>query len=371
MKITFRELRKRMPALIKWGGAVEIMSSPGRGKSTFIEGVYEDMSRDEPGQWGLVVENIARYTPVDLNGFMVPKFYPNEPGKHPDAQFTRPAWARTRCGRSIWDFPKGILFLDEFGQGDVDVKKGFAGLLLDKRMGPWTLPPGWVVWAASNFASDRSGVTKSLDFIINRRLEVQIQDDLESLETWLLDNGVHPLITAFAHQNPDVVFTDGVPDKQGPWMTPRTLVMASKLLGALATDQEKLVVDSGAITLVSGLVGEGAATKLMAFLKTYDLLPTYTEVLADPAKAKCPGKDRPDAAMTIAYALGAKVKVDDAAKVIAYMDRLPKEYGVVFAKVACRKPPEGDGRHIVNTKAMGEWMRANPSLVAAVSAARG
>lgn len=355
---TFNELAKRAPGLLNWGRCVELISAPGMGKSTFVHDLTRRMSTPE-NPWGFATAFLATYSPIDLPGFMIP----TKTDAGYIADYTRPAWMRTIDGKTVFDYENGILLLDEFGQADVDVKKAAADLMLHKRIGRWVLPAGWRVWAASNRTSDRSGVTKSLDFVINRRMEIHISGDVVSLENWMIDNGVHPLIVSFMVNHPTVVMADSVPKEQGPYMTPRSLVMAGEYLRAAATDQERLTVDGTAAEMVGGLVGHGATLQLMSHLKLYDVLPTYHEVVADPGAAKLP-KENPAAHMTICYALAQKVEAAHMEQAIHYVRRLPSEFALVFVKSAVRRDT-----NLLNTKPLGDWLRGNPSLVAAVSAA--
>lgn len=358
---TFNQLAKVAPQLLAWGGSVELISAPGRGKSTFASDLIERLNtgvEDVASRWGFAVAFLGTYTPVDLLGFMIPAKDPQ--GGLPRSTFTVPAWMQTRDGKLVTDYRRGILLLDEFGQSDPDVKKSAADLFLNKRIGPHVLPPGWVVWACSNRSSDRSGVTKSYDFVINRRMEVHITDDLESLLDWMAKNRVHPTIQAFCKQNPQVVFTDGVPDKQGPWATPRSVVQVSQLLTTLAGGPDRpLPMEGMATELVSGLVGPGSAGQIMAFVKLEGKLPTWEQIVSDPKGCKL--VDSPDAQMLVCYSTAAKVDENSAQPVIDYIERLPKEFGVTFAKAAVRRDP-----NLVNTKAFTSWCSRNASLMASV-----
>jgi hypothetical protein len=191
-----------------------------------------------------------------------------------------PAWFQTRDpdtdildGKLCTDYEYGINFLDEYGQGEGDVKRASAELLLNGRLGPHVMPKGWVTVAASNFASDRSGVSKSFDFVIGRRVEINLTDDIESWKDWALTHNVNPVLVAFAIQNPQVVFTKGVPDKQGPWCTPRSLVLCGKILEQMADENGDLPTDASAIEIAHGMIGAGAAAQLFAMIKLGQEMP--------------------------------------------------------------------------------------------------
>ena len=74
-------------------------------------------------------------------------------------------------------------------------------------------------------------MTKDFDFCINREGSFDVTNDVQGwTDDFAVPNGVMPLTIAFANQHPEVVFTSGVPEKQGPWCTPRSLVAADRLL---------------------------------------------------------------------------------------------------------------------------------------------
>src|SRR4029077_5314330 len=133
---------------------------------------------------------------------------------------TLPLWQVTTQGKPTWMYKRGILFLDEYGQGEADTKRCSAELLLNKRLGPWTLGgenhEGWGVIAASNRAKDRSGVTKGFDFVINRRNLYSVTPSVQAWMEWAMKNDVSHITMAFADAHPTLVFGDEVPEKQGP-----------------------------------------------------------------------------------------------------------------------------------------------------------
>jgi hypothetical protein len=354
--MNFKELSQVIPAVLDSGISMEIRSAPGRGKSEFIEQTVERMSQRDGKRWGFATCFLATMTPSDLLGYMMPQT--RQDGVMV-SQFTLPPWMQTVDGKPVTQFERGILFLDEFGQGEADVKRAAAELLLNRRLGPHALPRGWSVIAASNRSSDRSGVTKSFDFVINRRIEINITDDLAAWEDWAWERGVHPTFITFANQNSQVVFADGVPEKQGPWCTPRSLVMCSKLLGAMADEHGNIPTDAQAIELAGGLIGQGAAAQLFAMIRLGQEMPKYQDIVSDPKGCRVP--DKTDARMLVCFSLAARVTEDDVDPVVTYVERFPKEYSVTFAKAAVRRD-----RDLINTAAFGSWAVRNASLMAAV-----
>lgn len=357
----FNQLARVMPALLNSGVAIELVSPPGRGKSTFVRDTVARMTKRDGKQWGLATLFLATQTPPDLIGFVFKGSMKDKDGHDlATSEPTMPAWMITENGRPLWEYERGVLFLDEFGQGQADVKAAAAELLLNGRIGRHQLPPGWSVVAASNRTSDRSGVTKSLDFVINRRVEINITDDIESFTDWCMKNNVDPLFTTFAVQNPAVVFTDGVPEKQGPWCTPRSLVMLNGIFDEMKEKDQLAPTDSSAIEVAAGTIGLAAAQALMAHVKLGQEMPPIEEILKNPKKVKIPTK--PDVMMLVAYSLASRVTVDNVDPIVEYMNRAPKEFAVTFARQAIKR----DGA-IILTEAFDRWTAENASLMTALA----
>lgn len=362
MPITFTDLRNVIIDNLDAGISTELKSAPGRGKSEFVEALVDYLSARDGFEWGYTTLFLATYTPQDLMGYMVP-------AKQEDgsiiSKFTTPPWMITtdKAGnqRHINSFQRAIVFLDEYGQGDGDTKRVSAQLLLKGEVGPHKLGPGVGVIAASNRASDRSGVTKDFDFVINRRMELNVADSIEAWKDWALGAGVSPLVMAFADQNPTIVFSDGVPDKQGPWCTPRSLVMVDRLLQKKAARNNGVIPeDTTTVESIGGLIGQGAATSLMIFVKLEREMPKYADIVKRPMDVKVPTK--PDSQMLVCYDLAHRVKPEDADAVIKFVERMPKEFSVTFATAACKKTPM-----IVRTPAFQAWTKANSSLMASIA----
>jgi hypothetical protein len=347
--------------------STHLKSSPGRGKSEFVRDLIPYLSKRDGEEWGFTTAFLATYSPTDLMGYMVPTKITNPDGTQGLASvFTTPAWMMTAPskeyphGRHINTFKRGIVFLDEFGQADGDTKKAAAELMLNGRVGSHQLHPGIAVIAASNGKGDRSGVTKDFDFLINRQCQIEITDDLASWQDWATKHDVMPLTVAFATQNPQIVFAEGVPPEQGPWTTPRSLVMADALLQRKAARNGGVVPDKAEVVeQVRGIMGAGAA-QYFAFVKLEREMPKYEAIVKDPQGAKLPSK--PDAQMLVCYSLAHQIKPADSKPIVEYIERLPKEFAVTFATTACKRQPS-----LLAQPAFDQWARKNSALMAAIA----
>lgn len=355
---TFTQL---FPELAASGVNMELISAPGRGKSEVISSLPAMMTERTGNQWGYAELFLATQTPPDLIGCSFKGEMTYEGRKLTVTDPSMPSWFVCRDGKPVFAYEYGILHLEEYGQGQTDVKASSAELLLKGRLGKWELPRGFVVIASSNRTSDRSGVTKSLDFAINRRLEIHITDDLEALLKWMDNNNVLPITKAFTYANPQIVLSEGVPDKQGPWPTPRSVVMGDRIMQARAAANGGVVpLDGNTIELLSGVVGSAAAAQWMATARLERDMPKYEKIIADPEGVPVPSK--PDAQMLIAYHLANRVSVKDAEPVVAYIKRMPSDFSLTFIREAVRRAPK-----LLVTPAFQAWTMENSALLAAVA----
>lgn len=361
---TFTQLEEILPAVIDAGQSFELMSHPGRGKSEFIEHtLIPKLSKRDSKQWGLATAMLATYTAPDLIGYQYKGERTIGGRTITVTDPSVPLWMITHEGKALWEYERGIVFLDEYGQGEGDVKRASAELLLNGRIGPWKLPSGWVVAAASNFLSSRSGVTKSFDFIINRRAEFHIQDDLQSLLKWMVANDIPHEFAAFTEANVDIVFSKGVPEVQGPWPTPRSLVKTARVLANLRDDKGFIRTDPVAKRIAAAWLGVADGAQLMTFLQLGSEMPDFAEIVKNPMGTRVP--EKPDAQMLVVHNLAHKVEKDSAAAVIKYVERMPKDFAVSFCRTACRRNPK-----LVYAPAFDEWMDNNASLMAAITDVR-
>lgn len=342
------------------GKSVYLRSGPGRGKTTTIVDAVPAIAREIGKNLGIVIINGPNLTPGDTIGFGVPKHSTGPDGKPiSEMVFTLPFFWRTAEGKMLEEYDGGIIFVDEADKMDVDIKKVMGEMALSGRAGSHKLPQGWVVWMAGNRQGDRSGSTKELDHLINRRFEIDVTDDLQGWENWCLRNGVHHSIVAFGVSNPQIVFPDSLPEKQGPFCTPRSLVATGELLVTLAGNSGKIPTDEFAIELAAAGIGPAAAAQLFATLRLENELPAIETIIAAPKQAKLPSK--PDAQMLVCYKLAALSTKENLTPIIDYVGRLPADFAATFAKAAITRVPM-----LAPHPAMVAWAKSNANLLSII-----
>ena len=330
-------------------------SGPGRGKTTTVLCVPALISKALNKNIGMVIINGGCFTLTDATGYLVP----HEVDGVMHSEFTRPFWWRTTEGKFLEEYDGGIIFIDEEDKMGVDEKKIIGEGKLSGRLASHTLPPGWVIWSAGNRAEDRSGSTKTLDHLINRHIELDVQDDIEGWTEWCTQNSVWAPVVAFGNAHPDIVFSSKVPDKQGPWCTPRSIVRTGQLLERMVGEAE---MNGFSQELIYGGIGEAAGRQFITFIKLGYDLPSYEDIVHAPQRVKVP-KDMASQ-MLLTYQLAMRVEKKDLPAVVSFMqrDEMGKEFGVTFVKAAINRAPM-----LMADKALQDWAVGNNSLLSAIT----
>ncbi|QGM46152.1 hypothetical protein [Methylocystis heyeri] len=365
MTLTLKQIASRIPGYYKAGLSIHLEGPPGGGKTSIMETVPQLLAPHYAPEceFGIITLNGAGTSETDATGYLIPT--PGKDGAKPSSEFTEPYWMRTKDGRHMRDFSGGILFIDEADKLPLDAKKILGEAALSRRFASHTLSDGWLVWSAGNRAEDRSGATKELDHLINRRMRIRVGMDLESWVEWAHRHDMSPESIRFAEENAGMMFEGSVPKVQGPWLTPRSMELGDNYLRTIAGDGP-LPMDPVAQTEISGLIGEAAAMQFIAMVKIGIELPSIDEIVADPGSTRIPKKA--DAQMLLVYKLANYFTPERAGSVITYMKRkeFAQEFAVSFFKMACARHP----RTILLPEVVN-WTRSNAQLVTIASSFRG
>ena len=144
--------------------SVMVWGPPGIGKSETVAAVAKEFGI------GLIDLRLSQLAPTDLRGLPV---------------------ADHESKTSRWYAPEflprkgsGILFLDEFNMAPPAIQGIAQQLILDRCVGNYTLPDGWLVWAAGNRAEDGAAVFSMPSAIQNRFVHVTVTATFESYRQW-------------------------------------------------------------------------------------------------------------------------------------------------------------------------------------------
>jgi MoxR-like ATPase len=252
---------------------------------------------------------------------------------------------RISADQAEWVPPKflptggdGILFLDELTSAPQMTQAGCYQLVLDRKLGEYRLPDGWVVIAAGNPASER-GVHFSMPRPLrNRFVHLDLEPDFEDWSRWAIQAGIRPEILAFLRFKPALLYDADATSDVNAWPTPRSWEMASQALNGFARTQQKNGMAGTSeieAKLLEGAVGAGAANELVAFLRLFRKLPSIDEILLHPDGAPVP--EEPSALIAIATALGRVLTDHSIPKGMKYLNRMPTEMRVLAMRDAAAR----------------------------------
>jgi MoxR-like ATPase len=189
-------------------------------------------------------------------------------------------------GRSQWATPEflpqdgeGILFLDELNAAPAMVQASCYQLVLDRKVGEYTLPEGWAIVAAGNRDSDRAATTKMPTPLRNRFVHLEFEVDVQEWSEWAIKANVRPEVIAFIRFRPELL--SAFDRDANAFPSPRSWEFVSRILNSRADS-------SAEHELIAGGVGTGAATEFSAFLRMFRELPNIDSILLNPTQEPVP-----------------------------------------------------------------------------------
>jgi len=233
-------------------------------------------------------------------------------------------------GRAHWAIPEflprdgsGILFLDELNRAPQLVQNACFQLVLDRKLGEYTLPDGWRVVSACNRESDGGGVSRMSSALSNRFLHINVEPDLDDWCKWAITANVEPVVIAFLRFRSELLHKFDRNSRAFP--SPRSWSFVSGITAQKPTTDIELA-------LVAGSVGHAAAIDYMAFLKLYRSLPSIDAILLNPTGSPVPSEA--STLYAVSSALARRVQPGNLGRVLQYLDRLPEEFNVMAIRDA-------------------------------------
>jgi hypothetical protein len=303
-------LYEALLALISERVPVHLWGACGVGKSQIVAKVAAELKYD------FLDIRAVQLDPVDLRGL---------PRISADATEWVPPKFLPTAG-------KGILFLDELTSAPQMTQAGCYQLVLDRKLGEYVLPEGWVVIAAGNPASER-GVHFSMPRPLrNRFMHLHLEADLNDWCGWALQASIRPEIIAFLRFKPLLLHDGDTTSDQNAWPTPRSWEMASNVLKCLNRAPGIAGQTEMEAQLLEGAIGPAATAEFVGFLRLFRQLPSIDSILLHPDTAPVPNE--PSAQIAIATALGRVMSDQSVSHGLKYLDRLPPEMRVLAMRDA-------------------------------------
>lgn len=196
----------------------------------------------------------------------------------------------------------GVLCLDDLPAAAPSVAVAVRQLVLDRRVGQMRLSDGVMLFVTGNRREDKSGARTLPAHFRNTNQLLEVETNVDSWCDWYGQQESHaPVIAAFLRFRPSHHSrTPKDADKKGAFATPRSWALLGSVFDVA---QEQGVL----LEVASGLVSEGIATELQAFINVRSQLVDPAKVLQDPIKAIPEPRrvlDTPDKAYAMTTGLG-------------------------------------------------------------------
>jgi MoxR-like ATPase len=241
-------------------------------------------------------------------------------------------------GRSKWATPDflpqngaGILFLDELNAAPPMVQASCYQLVLDRKLGEYTLPEGWAIIAAGNRDSDRGATTRMPTPLRNRFVHLDFEVDVQEWSEWAIQAGIRPEVIAFLRFRPELLSAFDRDTNAFP--SPRSWEFVSRILDSLDSKSRSALEHE----VIAGAVGTGAATEFSAFLRMFRELPNIDAILLNPTQEPVP--ENAAAQYAVASALARCATDINFDRICLYLDRLPTEFRVLTVRDATLREP--------------------------------
>lgn len=189
---------------------------------------------------------------------------------------------------------EGILFLDEITSAPPSVSAAAYQLILDRRLGAYEVPEGWVIVAAGNRQGDR-GVTYTMPApLANRFSHFEFETHLDDWVAWAYANGIDERVIGFLRFRPELLFDFDPAHNPVAFPSPRSWEFAHRAL------QKFVEIPDLLLGSLQACVGPAAGIELHAFVSNLDRMPDLDAILAG---EEVPTPDEIDLQYAVASAL--------------------------------------------------------------------
>ena len=163
--------------------SVMIWGKPGVGKSSIVAQIAKSHDLE------FIDVRLSQLMPSDLRGVPVPS--ENQTHWYP------PSFLPTSG--------KGILFLDEINMAPPAMQGVAQQLILDRKIGDYSVPDGWHVWSAGNRIEDKAAVFQMPAPLANRFLHLSVDVSLDDFKQYAYQNQLNQAIIGFLAFRPELL----------------------------------------------------------------------------------------------------------------------------------------------------------------------
>jgi hypothetical protein len=332
--VTAKLLTEELVKAVNAGLPILISGAPGIGKSDITDKVAKITKRR------LVLSHPVVDSPIDYKG--MPAILEDDKGNKtavflPFGNLLEIIKAKVPT----------IYFIDDMGQAPACVQAACMQLLLARKINGQKISDKVTFIAATNRREDRAGVTGILEPVKSRFVSiVELVVNTEDWIEWAHENDIAPEVIGYIYYCPDRLSTEEATADIVNHPSPRTWHGVSKLLKAGITS----------LPFIAGAVGAADGTQFLGFLKVYHSLPDLDDIVKNPEGVDIPTDSATQYA--IVTALLNKADDDNVDEIFTYVNRMPKDFSILFGKEIERNKHDLTSSHGYIT-----WAAANPDVL--------
>jgi len=240
----------------------------------------------------------------------------------------------------------GLIILEELPQSSTHHQTWAAGFILERKTPTFKLDKDVRFLVTGNRVEDRAGAKQMLTHLSNRMYEFEMETSLDDWCGWAMEHDVDPLGIAFMRLRPQLL---------NDFDANRSVNPTQRAWTQLFTEVPRELPKDLYMYACEGKVGEGAAAEWVAARSLMGKMPSVDSIRLNPDKTEIP--DEPAVKYAVATALSMTAEPESFDRDMIYINRMPKEFQMVYVTDALRLHPE-----LQQTKDFINWAVANKDI---------
>jgi len=187
---------------------------------------------------------------------------------------------------------KAILFLDEISTSEPAVQNAALQLVLDRRVGEYSLPHATPVVSAGNREGDGAFIQGLSHPLANRFAHITLKPNVDDFIEWGMYNNVNPIILGYVKAFPDSLSSydpKALTNGNYGFSTPRTLTMLSEqyepieFFESISTETPENVKTEARhmqMAMFAGIIGEKEALRFNDYVTLMHTLPSVDDIIS-------------------------------------------------------------------------------------------
>ena len=342
MSLSLKNAHKAVLTILNAGLAPLLVGQPGAGKSDMMKSIAKELNLK------LIDIRLAQCEPTDLLGFPSMNHTTGKASYMPMDIFPLEG-DEVPTGMNGW-----LLFLDELPNANTHVQLAAYRLILDREVGNNKLHKKVHIVAAGNREIDECFVQPMPKALKSRMVHLEVELNANDWIDYAIKADLDYRVTSFIAFDKNKLHTEYADSSESTYACPRSWEFVSRIIKGTKNLNNNVMSN-----ILAGTISGPTATEFLSYVKYFDKLPTYADIVKDPSNTKVADKYDIGLIWATISMLTANFEIKDIANVMTYIERLPEEYQLLFVKYLAAKHPND----ILSHDAMENWIAKLVNLV--------